>query len=244
MADFFRANDQRALDAGGPVTNEEWLHFADGSGFRGLFEALKTPLYDDDGALIGILGIARDITQRRREQRDLRERVKEQQCLARIFALTEEAGAPLEEQLQAVVNAIPSGWLYPHVTEARLRMDGIAFSTAGFRESGWMQDVTATTQQGGELHLTIALREARPEEDEGPFLAEERILAKAILHRLVEAMERRHALAAVAARDQLIATMFAQTTDAIVLADAHTNRIVDFNTAAHAGLGGGTPSGR
>ncbi|MEW6163942.1 MAG: PAS domain-containing protein [Pseudomonadota bacterium] len=61
LADFFRANDQAAIAAGRPTTNEEWLTFAEG-GYRGLFETTKTPMFAADGSLVGVLGIAHDIT--------------------------------------------------------------------------------------------------------------------------------------------------------------------------------------
>lgn len=61
LADFFRANDQAAITAGKPTTNEEWLTLAD-SGQRILAETTKMPMIDTQGKLIGVLGIARDIT--------------------------------------------------------------------------------------------------------------------------------------------------------------------------------------
>ena len=64
LAEFFLARDRAAMAAGGPTVNEEWLTFADG-GYRGLFETTKTPMVATDGSVIGILGIAHDITKRR-----------------------------------------------------------------------------------------------------------------------------------------------------------------------------------
>ncbi|MEF8714343.1 MAG: PAS domain S-box protein [Accumulibacter sp.] len=73
LADFFRANDRAAVAAGGPRINEEWLTFA-ADGRRGLFETIKTPMHASDGRLIGVLGIAHDITVMRATQDALRER--------------------------------------------------------------------------------------------------------------------------------------------------------------------------
>ncbi|MEF8755116.1 MAG: PAS domain S-box protein [Accumulibacter sp.] len=73
LADFFRANDRAAVAAGGPRVNEEWLTFA-ADGRRGLFETIKTPMRGSDGRLIGVLGIAHDITASRVTQEALRER--------------------------------------------------------------------------------------------------------------------------------------------------------------------------
>ncbi|MDK9725390.1 MAG: PAS domain S-box protein [Sterolibacteriaceae bacterium MAG5] len=63
QADFFRANDQAAIRAGIPTVNEEWLTFA-ADGYRGRFETTKTPIYDAAGHVLGVLGLAHDITER------------------------------------------------------------------------------------------------------------------------------------------------------------------------------------
>jgi diguanylate cyclase (GGDEF)-like protein/PAS domain S-box-containing protein len=68
LADFFRENDRKVLAAGEPRANEEWLTFAT-TGYRGLFETIKAPMRGPDGELIGVLGIARDITTRYRAER-------------------------------------------------------------------------------------------------------------------------------------------------------------------------------
>lgn len=71
LADFFRAHDQAAVAAGGPCRNEEWLTFA-GTGYRGFFETIKTPMRDAEGRLLGVLGIARDITARQEAEERIR----------------------------------------------------------------------------------------------------------------------------------------------------------------------------
>lgn len=70
LADFFRKNDCRAMAAGVPTRNEEWITFAD-DGHRSLLETTKTPMFDDKGALLGVLGIGRDITERKRAEDEL-----------------------------------------------------------------------------------------------------------------------------------------------------------------------------
>ncbi|MEC5385534.1 EAL domain-containing protein [Uliginosibacterium sp. H3] len=72
LADFFRENDRKAALADRPSVNEEWLTFA-GDKYRGLFETIKTPLRDAEGKLIGVLGIARDITQRKTAEDEIRQ---------------------------------------------------------------------------------------------------------------------------------------------------------------------------
>ena len=64
LADFFRANDLAAIAAGAPRRNEEEVVYAS-DGHRALLDTIKTPMFDSDGKLIGVLGVARDITARR-----------------------------------------------------------------------------------------------------------------------------------------------------------------------------------
>jgi PAS domain S-box-containing protein len=102
LAEFFRENDSKALAAGKPNSNEEWLTFAAG-GYRGLFDTIKTPMFSADGKLIGVLGIAHDITGRRRAEQDYQMLFRE---MLDGFALHEiicnEAGYPTDYRFLAV----------------------------------------------------------------------------------------------------------------------------------------------
>ena len=84
QADFFRRNDQRAIAAGRSLTNEETLTYAsDGRQVR--VETTKTPMYDQSGRLIGVLGIAHDITALRRIEQELKGRDRYQRALLDNF---------------------------------------------------------------------------------------------------------------------------------------------------------------
>lgn len=70
LADFFRTKDREAVAAGRSQINEEWVTYVD-DGHRELLETIKTPMYDAQGTLIGVLGVARDITGFRQAQQEL-----------------------------------------------------------------------------------------------------------------------------------------------------------------------------
>lgn len=72
LADFFRKNDTIAIEAGKSTMNEEELTFAS-DGHVELVETIKTPLYDNKGQVMGIMGIGRDITERKQSEQALRE---------------------------------------------------------------------------------------------------------------------------------------------------------------------------
>ena len=71
LAEFFRRYDLKAMASDQPSVNEEPLTFAE-DGYHGFFETLKTPMRDSDGSLVGVLGIARDITERKNAENALR----------------------------------------------------------------------------------------------------------------------------------------------------------------------------
>ncbi len=72
LADFFVEYDRKAIKAGKPTTNEEWITFAD-DGHKACLETIKAPMYDAQNKLIGILGIGRDITQRKNSEEALKQ---------------------------------------------------------------------------------------------------------------------------------------------------------------------------
>ncbi|GEM_PF-232548 len=73
LADFFRENDRKAMAAGKPTSNEEWITFAD-DGHRAYLETIKAPMYDAQNRLIGVLGIGRDITDRKKAIDELKDK--------------------------------------------------------------------------------------------------------------------------------------------------------------------------
>ncbi len=70
LADFFRDRDHDMLAAGVPRQNDEWIEYLDGR--RVLIDTLKAPLKTQTGEIIGLVGVSRDITQRKSEEEELR----------------------------------------------------------------------------------------------------------------------------------------------------------------------------
>lgn len=70
IATAFCERDRHVLEVLKPLHNEEWVEYAGGR--KALLETLKTPYRGPDGALLGVLGISRDITERKRGEDALR----------------------------------------------------------------------------------------------------------------------------------------------------------------------------
>ena len=74
-ADFFRSNDRRVLESGHSYKSVEWIDRADGK--KVLLETFKTPLFTEEQELIGVVGVGRDITERKRAEVELQDKKNE-----------------------------------------------------------------------------------------------------------------------------------------------------------------------
>ncbi|NTV48955.1 MAG: PAS domain S-box protein [Geobacteraceae bacterium] len=84
IAEFFVQRDALVYTSEKPGSNEEWVDYPDGK--KVLLDTIKTPLNDLDGTLYGLVGISRDITNRKQ---------------------TEEALASSERFLKTIVDSEP-----------------------------------------------------------------------------------------------------------------------------------------
>ncbi|MBA7477753.1 Sensor histidine kinase RcsC [subsurface metagenome] len=149
-----------------------------------------------------VLGIARDITERKKVEHALNERVKELQCLYGIANIAERQGITLDELFQEVVNLMPASWQYPEITCARITINGKEFETENYRDTEWRQssDIKVRGERAGVVE--VCCLEERPELDEGPFLKEERLLIDAVAKRLGRITERKRAEEALQERNE------------------------------------------
>ena len=72
LADLLREHDKEVMLKGTPSINEEWTTFAN-DGHRELLEISRLPMYDDNGELIGVVGIGHNVTARKESEEKLQE---------------------------------------------------------------------------------------------------------------------------------------------------------------------------
>lgn len=99
QAALIRDNDLRVLAEDRISTYEEVLDTVDG---RRNFLATKGPLRDGDGRVVGIFGIARDITERQRAETALRETIGELERFNRLAVGRELDMVRLKQQVNAL----------------------------------------------------------------------------------------------------------------------------------------------
>ena len=148
------------------------------------------PIFDSQRNVVTTLGIAKDITERKRMEHILNERVKELQCLYSIAYIVERPGITLDELYQEMVNLLPAGWRYPEITCARVTLGDKEYRTDNFRTTEWKQsaNIKIKGQKGGILE--VCYLEDRPEFAEEPFSKEERLLIDVVAQRLGRITER------------------------------------------------------
>jgi len=109
-----------------------------------------------------------------RDVHDQQERLKELACVNRATQILKER-KPIEETLMQLVLELPEALQFPDYTVARIKFQDRSFETPRFVETGWRlsEDFETLIGRGSvEVCYTCPFLE----EDEGPFLKEERDL--------------------------------------------------------------------
>jgi len=148
---------------------------------------------DSEGKPIGFRGISRDVTERKRVEHQLSKRMNELRAFYSLAEITEREGISLDKLYQEFANILPQSWQYPEIACARIMIGDSEFCTENFAESPWKQSAPVKVHASVVGRIEVGYLEERPEEDEGPFLKEERLLIGAIAERIGHVTERKRA---------------------------------------------------
>ncbi|GAH39357.1 unnamed protein product, partial [marine sediment metagenome] len=178
----------KSVLSGEVITNFE-INQRDANGKIILMEINATPIRKD-GKVVAMQGVMRDITERKRMEHALNERVKELQCLYNIAYIVERPGITLNELCQEVASLLPAGWQYPEITCARVTLGDKEFKTDNFKTTEWKQSANINVKGQKNGTVEVYYLEERPEIGEGPFSKEERLLMDVVAERLGRITER------------------------------------------------------
>lgn len=153
--------------------------------------------YEGNGAILNSVGDVTDLKQIEDEKsrlvHDLRKRIKELNCLYSISSLEENENLSLEELFQGIVNIVSKSWQYPDLTCAKIVFEGKEVMTDNFQETGWRQCADIKTLGEKKGFVEVCYLKEMDEQDEGPFLMEERALINAVAERLGKITKLKHA---------------------------------------------------
>ncbi len=197
-------------------------------------------LRDAGGRILGHLGTLLDLRPIKearqaleRERHDLRERIKELDCLHAVAALAAtHPPLALEVLFEQAVRLLPPAWQYPEVAVARLCFSDISRESPGYRDGGICQRADIVVGEREEGFLEVCYLEPRPPADEGPFLTEERELLGSVARRLGSFVQMHRTRLELQTSEANYRALFESAADGIILADAETGFIVEANPAA------------
>ena len=206
-------DDRARILCWAPPTTEakefsEELHF-ESDGTVNIVATRVLPLIDEVRGISGYLCAVTDVTRERETEQalrtlthDLRERVKELNCLFGLSHIVEHSGGSLARILRDTTRLLVASWEHSDVACARVEMGGLEFETDNFIDTRWRQraDILVHGKPSGSVE--VGYLEERPEQDEGPFQTEERKLIDAVAERLGRVTERLRAEQRVNEREQ------------------------------------------
>ena len=164
------------------------------------------PVRNADGEVTHIVGIARDITARKKAERELRERIKELRCLYEISAvLVAAATRPTEQVYQDVVDLLPAGFQYEEAAVARIEMGNQQASSRGWRKPLATLRVTIGGEGKEDGFLEIGYVEQCNDQGHGlgPFLNEEQEMLETIAALLGQNLDSRQMAGKLARTERL-----------------------------------------
>lgn len=103
------------------------------------------------------------------------ERLKELRAINQTSRIIEE-GKTVDETLSEICTTLPRSWQYPKFTVCRIKFEGKVYTSQHFEETEWVQSEHFVTIDNKKGTVEIFYLKQFPEEDEGPFLQEERNL--------------------------------------------------------------------
>lgn len=144
---------------------------------------------DESGEVAYFSTVMRDLSQQKGVEGQLRERVKEVSTLRDVIVLTTDGERSLQALLDACASRLPSGWLDPERTAARVRAAGLEAVSEPFFETRYRQRA-AIDDPDTPVEVEIFRRHDDPD---SAFLPEEQELLDSVAQQIHNALLRRQA---------------------------------------------------
>ncbi len=179
------------------------------------------------------LKLETEIANRPLDKKVLQERVKHLNCFYGLSKLVNRPQTSLEQILQETTELIRNAYQYPDITCVRITLDGVQYKTDNFQKSELSQysHINICEDKAGGIEVYYI---GKPNENEqSPFLNEERDLLDAIAKRLGGIAERKQ----TAEKLELFRNLTDQSNDCIFVIEPKWGRFLDVNDKACDSLG-------
>ena len=177
FAEVYYADEQELFRTGEPLMGREEPVMDQTTGEQRWMLTIKVPLRDSTDSVVGLVGVGRDITERKEAEQVLERRRVQLECLSDIGERIGES-PPVPDLLAWVTARIPAAMQFPELCVAAVGLNGDVYGEAEALDlpRQIVQGLRIRDQQVG--RVTIAYREDRD------FLDEESALLGDIARRL------------------------------------------------------------
>lgn len=153
QAENLRAHDQQVIESENPVAREHILVSAD-SQKKVLYEVLNTPMHDEQGVLVGLLAVARDVTERKAAQDKIR-------SLSQIYSALSQCN-------HAIVHCSTQDELFNQICQDSVQYGGMKMAWIGLLDvSSQRVQVAASFGQGSSDYLQDIVITVDPGDPQG-----------------------------------------------------------------------------
>lgn len=173
-AAVFRRQDLEVMESGDPVTFEAPLEVE--AGVKRAYLVTKTPLRSRSGAIVGVCGVARDVTglmrvthRLRAEKEEMETRIHVLEAMLGVGTTLREPGLPVSERLERIAELVCKEGVLGNggPAEARIVLRGKEFRTGGFDASAPLHRAPIRAADGDVGILEVAVPGANPSEAGG-----------------------------------------------------------------------------
>jgi len=176
-----------------------------------------------------LYSLIQDITEQKKLEFDLGERVKELECHNQMAKIMSDNTLTYEEVCEQIVKLIPPGWQFPNITEACIKINGATFQTANFRETNYMlhQDIIIQGKVSG--FVKVSLPNDKLPTAKHIFLSEESDLLFNIAERIGNFVEKKRNYQRIIESEEKYSKIFQTSPYAIGITRLSDGKYVEVN---------------
>ncbi len=168
---------------------------------------------DSRGKPVNVTVSFKDITERKKVEWSLKERIKELNAIYTLSRIVETHNVSLGDLCRELAELIPPAFQYPESTCAKVSLGHYEYRTKNFKETKWKlsADIIVSGKKKGSIEVYHL--EEKPAFDERPFLTEEETLIKNLGKDVVNIIGRKDAEEALKMSEARFRAMTESTSD-------------------------------